>query len=297
MNLTMFPPPRVAQAAKPRGAKIVLLYDSFATAVRGQAFCDQLAGQLEAGGDPDESRWRSGHLSVPAIRHEAARAARRADFVVLSLRGDAEFSDALSQWCREWMPAATDREITLALLHDPATAPQFPAESVRSYLQDAAQVAGVRFFAHPANPAGAPSDRAPSFAAAIVPSSHRARALGATILVVDDNVSLRELVARSLNGAGHRTLLAHDGAEAQRVIEENASGIDLVVTDIEMPRLRGDDLAAWMGRAHPAIQVLLMSSAMPEAPGTKELPFLEKPFRLDALVSTVRELLGQAARR
>ena len=292
MNLTMFLPPRVAQAAEPRGAKIVLLYDSFATAVRGQAFCDQLAGQLEAGGDPDESRWRSGHLSVPAIRHEAARAARRADFVVLSLRGDAEFSDALSQWCREWMPAATDREITLALLHDPATAPQFPAESVRSYLQDAAQAAGVRFFAHPANPAGAPSGRAPSFAAAIVPSSHRARGLGATILVVDDNVSLLELVARSLNGAGHRTLAAHDGAEAQRLIETHASGIDLVVTDIEMPRLRGDDLAAWMRRTHPAIQVLLMSSAMPEAPGTKELPFLEKPFRLDALVSTVRELLG-----
>ena len=165
MNLTMSPPQRVAQAAKSRSAKIVLLYDSFATAVRGQAFCDQLAGQLEAGGDPEESRWRSGHLSIPAIRHEAASAARRADFVVLSLRGDAEFSDALGQWCREWMPAATDREITLALLHDPATAPQFPAESVRSYLERRRSASSKRM--RPASISSSPISRCRGCAAMI----------------------------------------------------------------------------------------------------------------------------------
>ena len=105
-------------------AGIVLIYDTFATAQRGSAFCEQVSQCPKIRSDFGESLWRSDRLAIAAIaaiaaiRHKGARAALADDFVVLSLRGDEELSDALDRWFAEWMPYARDRELTLVALID-----------------------------------------------------------------------------------------------------------------------------------------------------------------------------------
>ena len=318
MNTAQLPPAPVdtvpqfpAFAARPvvePHAHIVLLYESFATAVRGKAFCDQLLRELGVRCDFDEALWRTDLLAVPAVRQEVARAALKADFVVLSLRGDTDLPGAIEQWCAQWMPQARDRDITFIAVFDPATAQRFPMENVRSHLRKAAFAAGVHFFAHavlPASPDGHGSrgehlevEELPGianrFARRAQPQPCVSRRRPATILIVDDYPVLCDVVARQLDDAGYRTLKAHDGLEAQRVIAARAPDIDLVLTDIEMPRMRGDELAVWLRREYPATPVLLMSSVRPRSPGAQGLPVLEKPFRMEELVSAVQEIIGQA---
>ena len=131
-------------------ASIVLIYDNFATALRGRAFCERLSERLEVRTDLGESLWRCDLLAIAAIRHEGACDALAADFVVLSLRGDEELSDALDRWFAEWMPYVRDREPTLVVLFDPATAQRDPTNHFLCYARTAAFVAGVHFFAHTA---------------------------------------------------------------------------------------------------------------------------------------------------
>ena len=301
-----------ALATRPTGvphARVVLLYETFATAVRGKAFCDQLLDELGVRCDFDEALWRTDLLAVPAVRQEVARAALKADFVVLSLRGDADLPGAIEQWCAQWMPQARDRDITFIAVFDPATAQRLAMENVRSHLRKAAFAAGVHFFAHAVLPGGGDGKEqqddsshilelpgiANRFARRAQPPPGIPRRRPATILVVDDYPVLCDVVSRQLADAGYRTLKAHDGVEAKRVMEAHADDIDLVLTDIEMPRMRGDELAVWLRREHPATPVLLMSSVRPRSPGAQGLPVLEKPFRMEALVSAVQEIIGQAA--
>ena len=307
-TVPQFPTLAVRPAVVPH-AHVVLLYETFATAVRGKAFCDQLLDELGVRCDFDEALWRTDLLAVPAVRHEVARAALKADFVVLSLRGDADLPGAIEQWCAQWMPQARDRDITFIVVFDVATAQRFPMENVRSHLRKAAFAAGVHFFAHavlPASPDGHGSPEEPleleelpciahHLARRAQPQPRVACRRPTTILIVDDYPVLCDVVSRQLGDAGYRTLKAHDGLEAQRVIEAHAPDIDLVITDIEMPRMRGDELAVWLRREHPATPVLLMSSVRPRSPGAQGLPVLEKPFRMEALVSAVQEIIGQAA--
>ena len=150
MNPRLSPHSCAAREVTTPEASIVLIYDSFATALRGRAFCEQLSEELEVRTDLGESLWRSDLLAIAAIRHEAACAALAADFVVLSLRGDEELPDALDRWFAEWMPYARDRELTLAILFDPATTQRDPTNHFLGYARTAAFAAGVRFFAHTA---------------------------------------------------------------------------------------------------------------------------------------------------
>ena len=309
-GVTQFPALATRPTAVPH-AHVVLLYETFATAVRGKAFCDRLLVELGVRCDFDEALWRTDLLNVSAVRQEVARAALKADFVVLSLRGDTDLPGAIEQWCAQWMPQARDRDITFIVVFDAATAQRFPMENVRSHLRKAAFAAGVHFFAHavlPASPDGHGSPEAdieleelPGIAHRLArraqpqPQPRVACGRPTTILVVDDYPVLCDVVARQLGDAGYRTLKAHDGVEAQRVIAAHASDIDLVVTDIEMPRMRGDELAVWLRREHPATPVLLMSGVRPRSPGTQGLPLLEKPFRMEGLVSAVQEIIGHAA--
>lgn len=129
-------------------ASIVLIYDSFETAVRGKAFCDKLAAKLEIQTDLGEALWRTELLAIPEIRQEAARAALAADYVVLALHGDEALSTGLDHWLAAWMPRARDREISLVVLFDPARARREPTSHILSFLRIAAFASGVHFFAH-----------------------------------------------------------------------------------------------------------------------------------------------------
>jgi signal transduction histidine kinase/CheY-like chemotaxis protein len=113
----------------------------------------------------------------------------------------------------------------------------------------------------------------------------------ATILVVEDNDALRELVVETLRDAGYRVIEAHDGRSALSLFARQAPAPELVVSDVMMPRLDGFALSAEIGARAPGTRVLLMSGyAGADAP-TEGEPLLVKPFTPGALLDRVRALL------
>ena len=111
-----------------------------------------------------------------------------------------------------------------------------------------------------------------------------------TVLVVDDFRIMCQLIAEMLRPSGYRVLTASSGEEAQALARENAR-IDLLLTDIEMPGMRGDELAAWFRATTPETRILFMSSQnVVSAPAP--IHFLEKPFSAHGLMTKVRDVLN-----
>ena len=117
-----------------------------------------------------------------------------------------------------------------------------------------------------------------------------------TVLVVEDADPVRSLAARVLDAAGYRVLTAIDGVDALRTSESWTAPIDLVLTDVVMPRMGGDELADRLARMRPRTKILFMSGytgssfrrSGADAPQTH---FVEKPFRVDELLVRVRAVL------
>src|SRR6185436_14413579 len=79
------------------------------------------------------------------------------------------------------------------------------------------------------------------------------------VLVVDDEPFIRRLTARVLTEAGYDVVTASDGLEAQSIVGEHDSGIDLVLTDIQMPNVDGLQLGRALSVLHPDMPVIYMS--------------------------------------
>jgi two-component system cell cycle sensor histidine kinase/response regulator CckA len=123
-----------------------------------------------------------------------------------------------------------------------------------------------------------------------------------TVLVVEDEPALRRLISVSLEKRGYAVLAAADGAEAVRIIEHNAGNIDLVVSDIMMPRLNGLQLMKEAALLRPEMQFLLISGYMEDITGLPEhfvqdAGYLQKPFLPIELARKVRALLNQSDTR
>ncbi len=119
-----------------------------------------------------------------------------------------------------------------------------------------------------------------------------------TILLVEDEVGIRELVTDFLQGRGYMVLTAMDGNEALRIAEGHEELIHLLVTDIVMPNVGGSELANCLRKVRPQIKVLFMSGypehpALPSATVGTQTKVLQKPFSLDILAHKVRSLLDQ----
>ncbi len=117
-----------------------------------------------------------------------------------------------------------------------------------------------------------------------------------TILVVEDAGPVRSLATRALTAAGYRVLTAIDGLDALRVCETWTAPIPLVVSDVVMPRMGGEELAARLAEVRPESQVLFMSGYTGASLGGiaasgEPRHFLPKPFRVDELLERVRALL------
>jgi chemosensory pili system protein ChpA (sensor histidine kinase/response regulator) len=114
----------------------------------------------------------------------------------------------------------------------------------------------------------------------------------ATILLVEDNESLRPLLARTLALKGHDVLQARDGVEALHLLAHHTP--TLVVTDLNMPAVDGNSLVHTLGGyprfAH--IPVLLISGD-PSAPMPDDYPFLGKPFSLQDFLTAVEQLVSE----
>lgn len=118
-----------------------------------------------------------------------------------------------------------------------------------------------------------------------------------TILVVEDDGSLRWLTCQILAQFGYAVLEAEDASHALALAGERADDIDLVITDVVMPGHSGRQLARRMRELYPHTRVLLMSGHMAEIARLGEnqvdLPFLEKPFTPEDLALKVREVLDE----
>jgi signal transduction histidine kinase/ActR/RegA family two-component response regulator len=123
-----------------------------------------------------------------------------------------------------------------------------------------------------------------------------------TVLLVEDEVALRQLAVRVLRQLGYTVLEATDGADALRVAGEYSGAIDLLLTDVVMPQLGGAALAERLRETHPRLKVLFMSGYTDHTiirhsllePG---VTFLQKPFAPELLARKVREALAAEERR
>jgi len=122
-----------------------------------------------------------------------------------------------------------------------------------------------------------------------------------TILIVDDEPSVRRLVERLLKRAGHHVLVAEDAAEARALVRHEE--VHLILCDYVMPGENGLELLRSMKRTHPGIiRVLLtgrgdMSTAIEAINGAQVQYYLTKPFELSELLDTVNELLSWSTTR
>ena len=118
----------------------------------------------------------------------------------------------------------------------------------------------------------------------------------ATILVVEDEPEIRELVASALAVEGYQVLCAVDAADALQQLEAHPE-VDLVFTDIVMPgELHGYDLARQVRQRHPTVKLLYTSGYALTAALSRSAPIVDaklvkKPFRLEQLIGEIRRAL------
>jgi PAS domain S-box-containing protein len=129
-----------------------------------------------------------------------------------------------------------------------------------------------------------------------VPPIVPARAEG-TVLLVEDEEAVRRLARRVLEGVGYRVLEAANGTEALGLAEGWSGRLDLVVTDVIMPGMSGQELSTRLRQKRPGLKILYVSGYTDDAilqhgnllPNTA---FLQKPFSPGSLAARVREVLG-----
>ena len=131
----------------------------------------------------------------------------------------------------------------------------------------------------------AAAEPAPQQLAAAVPLGSRE-----TVLVVEDEPAVAELEALLLRTLGYKVILARDGEAAERAIASSDS-IDLVVTDLNMPRINGRQLIERIGRVNPEMKFILTSGADLEGAAGDRIATLSKPFEIKELAEKVRTML------
>ncbi len=123
-----------------------------------------------------------------------------------------------------------------------------------------------------------------------------------TILLVEDEAIVRDLVCEILKESGYVVLSATSGADAMKIIDEQADPIDLLITDVVMPEMSGPELANILRRARGEMSVLYMSGYTDDAVLVRQgLPensaFIRKPYTPQQFLQKVRETLDAAPRR
>ncbi|WP_132250283.1 cell cycle histidine kinase CckA [Methylobacterium segetis] len=118
-----------------------------------------------------------------------------------------------------------------------------------------------------------------------------------TILLVEDEDPVRAVNSRALSARGYTVLEAASGAEAMRIVEEGASEIDLVVSDVVMPEMDGPTLLREIRKHKPGLKVIFVSGYAEDAfrknlPEGEAFNFLAKPFSLKQLVETVKKTMS-----
>ena len=150
---------------------------------------------------------------------------------------------------------------------------------------------GTRFSLH------FPASASPSPADPERPDPASARGSGETILVIDDDHNIREVIRAFLESAGYRILLAADGTEGLATFLRNRGRIRCVITDLMMPGLQGDQVAASLRAVEPGLPVILVSGVLgfrpPSAALAHGVTFLTKPMTGADLTRAVASALAR----
>ena len=114
------------------------------------------------------------------------------------------------------------------------------------------------------------------------------------ILVVDDDPAVRKYISDALGTTYFSVMNARDGVDALRLIDSSPESIDVLLVDIVMPRLNGNELARVIQSWHPNIKIIFMSGYpvdfdVHQGVSTGDVRYLRKPFTLDCLLRAVKE--------
>ena len=119
---------------------------------------------------------------------------------------------------------------------------------------------------------------------------------GELVLVVDDEVNIRQMIKATLEKFGYRVIIAADGADAMNMFEQNRKEIRAVLTDIAMPVLDGPGLVRGIKQTDPDIKIIAMSGIInaaqtTELEGLSVTKFLTKPFTAEKLLTELASIL------
>jgi two-component system cell cycle sensor histidine kinase/response regulator CckA len=120
-----------------------------------------------------------------------------------------------------------------------------------------------------------------------------------TVLVVDDEPLVLQMVSVVLEQQGYSVLTAEGGTDALSLSQSHPGQIDLLVSDVVMPGMDGPTLATKLLAQNPKLPILFMSACCDTAAvgPCRGFPFLSKPFSIAILLSTVQTLLRQGSLR
>jgi CheY-like chemotaxis protein len=118
-----------------------------------------------------------------------------------------------------------------------------------------------------------------------------------TVLLAEDENDVREVAREFLESGGYKVIEAPDGATALRLAAEHRGEIGILITDMVMPKMTGQELARRLRAERNGLRVLYMSgysegAAAESAQGDSPIRLLTKPFSRSAILRTVREILG-----
>ena len=130
-------------------------------------------------------------------------------------------------------------------------------------------------------------------------SSQEGAWAGGTVLVIEDEERVRAVTRRILERAGFDVMLANDGVEGVECFAKHTADIDMIILDLTMPRMGGEEAFKALRQIEMEIPILVASGYSEEDASTRfsdasSLSFLHKPFRAEVLVGRVRHALRNA---
>jgi PAS domain S-box-containing protein len=120
-----------------------------------------------------------------------------------------------------------------------------------------------------------------------------------TVLLAEDQEGIRDLIHESLTSNGYKVLVANNGLEALQIAEGYKDAINLLITDVVMPKMGGYELAERLLRVRPETRTIFMSGYAECRDGERSIAFpsfcVQKPFSMNTLLSKIREVLEPLA--
>jgi CheY-like chemotaxis protein len=234
--------------------------------------------------------WRFDILEDPGWRAEATIDTQRANLLIISTSSKRDLPAAVQKWVRSCLSQKQGHAAVVVALLGPADDTDAPDSPRVQFLRNAAEAAGLAFFAPTPHAARLPPAEASSRGPAR--PAHR-------ILLVEDDSAVRQASAMLLVRAGYQVNAVEGSQAAWEALQSRS--YDLLITDNQMPEMSGLELVRKLRSAQLALPVIMASGGIDERDLTQNqwlqpATVLPKPFTSAALLETVAEVLPLAAR-